>query len=213
MTHQEIDLVEFLVKARAAPVDADNFRQARGRGQGVEYLADILRAGLFVSQGHRSDTVVSLVLEKSRDYSRILRFSGKDLGSLPGLHEPQLLAVIAEALAAGAGLAKNARVTGPRGVEVLAVSFEHYVKEKCAQAQSDAIDSYLLDPAGEDIRQVAISPEAIILLTDHTPMPKKTRHALAKLGVRKLSVGPVALHAAQCITLVHNELDRRSAKR
>ena len=66
----------------------------------------------------------------------------------------------------------------------------------------------MLDAKGVDIRDPLISDNAVFLLTDHTPMPKKTFNSLARQGVMKLSLGPVMLHASQCISVIHNELDR-----
>ena len=37
---------------------------------------------------------------------------------------------------------------------------------------------------------------------------KKTDKFLLRLGAEPISVGPKMLFASQCITLVHNELDR-----
>ena len=73
----------------------------------MEYLADIVRHGIFVSQGHREDTKVTLVLEKSQFYSRVVQLDGAILGSLPDLHERALLEVISDALRAAASLEKN----------------------------------------------------------------------------------------------------------
>ena len=77
-------MVEFIVRARAAPVRPDSFRAAIGQSQGVEYLADIIKAGLLVSQGHRPDVAIHLVLEKSLDFSRVVTLKGADLGSFGG---------------------------------------------------------------------------------------------------------------------------------
>ncbi|MGV0033836.1 MAG: hypothetical protein ACNYPE_02355 [Candidatus Azotimanducaceae bacterium WSBS_2022_MAG_OTU7] len=67
-------MIEFIVRARAAPVAADRFLEAIGTGAGVEYLADIVRHAIFVSQGHREDTKITLVLEKSQFFSRVVGF-------------------------------------------------------------------------------------------------------------------------------------------
>ena len=64
-------MIEFIVRARSAPVEADRFLASIGTGVGVEYLADIVRHAMFISQGHRSDACLSLVLEKSADFSRV----------------------------------------------------------------------------------------------------------------------------------------------
>ena len=67
----------------------------------------------------------------------------------------------------------------------------------------------LLDPKGDDIRTVDIPVDAVFLLTDHIPMPKKNFKAMVLQGVKKISLGPVMLHASQCISIIQNELDRR----
>jgi tRNA (pseudouridine54-N1)-methyltransferase len=194
-------LVEFIVRARAAPTDADQFLAAIGAGQGIEYLAAILTNGLFVSKGHRRDASVSLVLEKSADFSRVLTFSGEDLGSLENLHERALLGVIADALRVARDLTKEATAVDARGIGIRLVSFERLVKEK---AMNQAV--FLLDQNGEDVRTADIPANAVFVMTDHTPMPKNTYSSMARQGV-----GPIVLHASQCITLVHDELDRRQA--
>ena len=197
-------MTEFIVRARAAPVDPAAFRASFGKGEGVEYLADILRAALFISQGHREDVTVHLVLEKSRDYSRVVTFSGNQLGSLADLHERALLSAIAQALEAGRSLGKDESASDSRGVMVQATSFEHLVRTAAKQKPV-----YVLDPGGIDIRDLEVGPEAVFVMTDHTPMPRNTFKSMVRQGVEKVSLGPVVLHASQGIAIVLNELDRR----
>ncbi len=198
-------MAEFIVRAHAAPVDPERFRAAIGSGAGVEYLAAILSSALFVSQDHRSEAHITLVLENSHDFSRCLTFTGDSLGSLPGQHESDLLEVIIDALESGKGLGKEETCIDSRGITVSATSFEHLVKEKMSSAPV-----YLADPKGEDLREVDLSGEAVFLLTDHVPLPKKIAKSLEVRGAIKVSVGPRMLHASQCITLIQNELDRRA---
>lgn len=195
---------EFIVKARAAPVDPARFRRAAGQGARVEYLAHCLINGLLVSKSHRDDTRVTLVLEDSDDYSRAIEFDGSILGSLPGTSEEGWLDVCAQALAAGGRLKKEESVPLSNGVSVRAISFEHLVKEKLADTSV-----YRLDRKGEDIRSIDIGADSVILLNDHVPVPRKTVKSLDRQGVVPIHLGPRVLHASQCITLVHNELDRR----
>ena len=197
-------MAEFIVRARAAPVNPGSFRQAIGKDVGVEYLADIIKAGLLVSQGHRRDVVLHLVLEKSQDYSRVVTVDGDQLGSLPDMQESSLLEMIAEALEAGRLLAKDSSIVSDCGITVLASSFEKLVKEKAA------VDgAWLLATDGEDIRYAPVSDDSVFVMTDHTPMPKKTFKSMARQGVKPLSLGPTMLHASQCVAVVLNELDRR----
>ncbi|MDA0788165.1 MAG: tRNA (pseudouridine(54)-N(1))-methyltransferase TrmY [Proteobacteria bacterium] len=193
---------EFVVRARSAPVEPGRFLRSVGNGPHVEYLAQIMVSALLVSKGHRADTRVSLVMEGSRDYSRMVTIDGGPLGSLPGWHESALLGVLAEALTAARGLAKASRVEPMSGISVSTLSFEAAVRDSTAPV-------YLLDRKGTDIRAVELPEDARFVLTDHIPMPKKTISYLHRLGASSISLGPTVLHAAQCITLIHNELDRQ----
>ena len=197
-------MVEFIVRSRAAPVYPDAFRAAIGQGQGVEYLADIIKAGLLVSQGHRADTTIHLVLEKSSDFSRVVTLKGGELGSFTGLQESNLLDAIADALARAVKLGKDQSVVDKRGLMVGTTSFEHLVKLKV-----ETQETFVLSPDGADVRTLNFPEDAVFILTDHIPMPKKTFKSMARQGVSSISVGPIMLHAAQCITVLLNELDRR----
>ena len=205
VTNCEIsDLIEFLVRARAAPVNPSHFKGLIGKGCGLEYLADIVRNALFVSKGHRENVAVSLVLERSKDFSRVIRFSGASLGSFKDLHETAILNKIFEALCAAERLKKNEELKENEGAFVSAQSFEAYFSSKI-QTQTP----YLLDKKGQDIRLVAFEPEPLFLLTDHTPMPRNSKKSLLKSGISTVSVGPTILHSSQCIAVVLNELDRK----
>jgi len=206
VTNCEISgLIEFLVRARAAPVNPSHFKGLIGKGYGLEYLADIVRNALFVSKGHRENVAVSLVLERSKDFSRVIRFSGASLGSFKDLHETAILMRIFDALCAAEKLKKNEELKENEGVFVSAQSFEAYFSSKI-QTQTP----YLLDKKGQDIRLVTFEPEPLFLLTDHTPMPRNSKKSLLKSGISAVSVGPTILHSSQCIAVVLNELDRKS---
>jgi len=194
---------EFIVRARKVPVDADRFLASVGSVAHVEYLAHIIINALFISKGHREDTSLTLVLEDSADFSRALTMQGNSLGSLSGMNEGALLNTCATALRAGKSLQKEASVICDDGIIVKAISFEHLVKEKALQQEV-----YILDRKGDDIRETGVFGSPVFLLTDHIPMPKKTFNSLTRQGVMKLSLGPTMLHASQCISVIHNELDR-----
>lgn len=200
---------EFLVRARKAPTDPDRFLKLVGREPFVEHLAQIFLHGLFVSQGHRSDTVLHLAMEGARDFPKLISIDGSRLGSLAGLHETALLGVLADALSEGARLGKEETKDLANGIRIAAISFEHFLKQKVGkQKAGQDIPMFLLDPKGQDIQSHPIPAASLFVLTDHIPMPKKSFNTLDRLGVRRLSLGPTTLHASQCITLIHNQLDR-----
>lgn len=195
---------EFIVRAHAAPTNPGQFLAATGQGAHVEYLAQIVINTLFVSKGHRADVTLTLVLENSQDYSRTLFLAGEHLGDVGGQTESAVLAVIAEALATGAGLTKGASRVSPRGITVSALSFEHLVKQRLSEGKVVC----LLDRKGKDIRAAELGEDVVVLLTDHVPMPKNLAKSLQRQGALPVSLGPIMLHASQCIVLVQNELDR-----
>ena len=196
-------MAEFIVRARGAPAGAAAFRAAIGKGRGLEWLAPMVVNALFVSQGHRRDSALTLALERAGGAARAVTLDGESLGSLPDLHERALLHALADALAAGQGLAKEASLTDQRGIRVQAIGFERLLQDRLGR-----LPVYLLSPKGGDIRQLRLSRDAVFVLSDQTAMPSKAVNALLRKGAQPVSLGPRVLHAAQCMTLVHNELDR-----
>ena len=195
---------EFVIRARKAPTRADDFLAAVGKDGRVEYLAQIFNNTLFVSKGHREDTILTFVLEDSMDYSRAITVRGDQLGSLAGTTESDILNLLASTLRLAEGLAKEAMLETPEGIIVQAISFEHLVKHRLETQQV-----YLLDKKGVDVRQQEFEENAVFLLTDHIPMPRKTFKSLKRQGVANISLGPIMLHASQCVVLIQNELDRQ----
>lgn len=196
-------MIEFVVRARKAPTDASKFLGEAGREAHVEYLTQILVNTLFVSKGHREDVCLTYVFEGSADFSRAISFRGDTIGMIGDQTEKGLLQLFARCLAAGAGLAKDAATTTDQGILISAISFERLVKR-----YQETRPVYVLDKKGSDVRQVELLDNAVFLLTDHIPMPPKAAKSLIRRGVTPLSLGPVMLHASQCVVLIQNEYDR-----
>jgi tRNA (pseudouridine54-N1)-methyltransferase len=193
---------KFLIRARNTPVDAAAFGKGIGGDVHVEYLVQVVQQALLISKGHRADTIITLVLEHSADYSRAINIDGRCLGSLAGWHETALVTLLADILSAGSGLAKEESLVYGEGLTVSATSFERLLPE--------APRLFILDRKGSDIREVADLDDALFVMTDHIPMPKNTLKHLSRLGAKTLSLGPTMLHTSQCISVIHNELDRRA---
>ncbi|MFT5210050.1 MAG: tRNA (pseudouridine54-N1)-methyltransferase [Flavobacterium sp.] len=198
-------MAEYIIRARKAPTDAARFLGAPGSEAHVEYLAQIVVNSLFVSKGHRSDTTVTLVLEDAKDYSKAISLEGDTLGSLHQLTEAGILSQIAECLRLSTNLNKEECIVLENGIKIQAISFEHLVKSRL-----ESRSVYLLDKKAVDIRAVSLAEDAVFLLTDHIPMPRKTFKSLNRQGVQNISLGPVMLHASQCVVLIQNEYDRNT---
>ena len=193
---------EFLIRARKAPVDPDRFLRNVGENSHVEYLAQVMQHALLVSQGHRADTRLTLVLENSADFSRAITIDGANLGSLAGWDEGALVDFIASVLGRGRSLGKGQEASYIDGVTISATSFEYLIRNHERVLA-------VLDPKGNDIRAEPALDDVVFVMTDHIPMPRNTLKYMRRLGARPVSLGPVMLHASQCISVIHNELDRR----
>lgn len=67
---------------------------------------------------------------------------------------------------------------------------------------------YILDPRGEDIREINIEKNPVFVIGDHLGLPSKEVKRLKSMG-KLVSVGKKKYFASQTISIVNNELDRR----
>lgn len=195
----------FVLRARAAPTDAQKLLAAIGQDAHPEILAHTLMNAIFVAQSHRADVVVYLVLESTQDFSRTIRFEANAMHAIGGFDERALLGKVAAALDASRGMGKEETRPVESGVTVRTVAFERLVQELAADHQL-----FVMDPKGTPIREQAFDGKPCFLLTDHIPMPKNTFHTLDRLGARKIALGRKMLFASQCVVLIHHALDEGS---
>jgi tRNA (pseudouridine54-N1)-methyltransferase len=194
----------FVVRARAAPVDSQQFLAGIGESAHTEILAHTLMNTIFVAQSHRDDVVVYLVLESTLDFSRTICFRASELAHIGGFHEQNLTNKIAKALTASKGMTKEQLREVEPGISVRTVSFEKLVQELAEDYQL-----YMLEKKGTPVRDIEFAANPCFLLTDHIPMPKKSFNSLKRLGTQHINLGPKMLFASQCVVLIHNELDMR----
>jgi len=169
----------------------------------LDSLLSALRACLLVSHGVRRDTVLYLVLLGDPERPRCVRITGSAARYLRP-DERSLAVTVQKALRAPAQRGQFGEVRP--GIATLDGGLEQVLPE----LQGSQL--FLLEPGAPDIRDSDLSaPDATFLLGDHVGLPDALRSAWLALGARALSVGPVALHTADAITLVANELDRRAA--
>ena len=194
----------FVLRARAAPTDAQKLLAGVGQEAHTEILAHTLMNAIFVAQSHRADVVVYLVLESTQDYSRTIRFEAAAMHNIGGFDERSLLAKVAAALDASRGMGKEESRPVESGVTVRTISFEKLVQQLATDHQL-----FVMDRKGTPMRDQAFEGKPCFLLTDHIPMPKNTFHTLERLGAKKITLGSKMLFASQCVVLIHHALDER----
>ena len=196
---------DFILRARKGPSTPDfSSDDLPGAGH-LEIVCHCIANALFYSLQLRDDVRIHIALDGPAAPPKIVRIESDGLGSLDGFDERALVSVLSRALADGRGLDLDEEVQSRPGVFIAKRSFESLVRQ-----QSESGDVYLLQKRGADVREVAFSERSTFVFSDHLSMPKKADRFLLRLGARALSVGPKMLFASQCITLVHNELDRQN---
>src|SRR3989344_681296 len=66
---------------------------------------------------------------------------------------------------------------------------------------------YILDPKGEDIRDIEIEENPIFLVGDHEGLPKMQKELKRyKSQIKKVSIGPRTYFASQTLIVINNEL-------
>jgi len=64
---------------------------------------------------------------------------------------------------------------------------------------------------GDDVAKATLPPGALYVLGDHLGFTPDEDERLSARTVARVSLGPVSLQADQCLTVLHNHLDRRRA--
>lgn len=196
----------FVLRSRKGSVSAGKLEAQVGSGAHSEVIAHTIANAFYISNAMRDDVEVYVVLDSSPDFPRTLRLSSAEGLSFPGFHEAAILGVLSDALSKGSKVAKDESVSLMPGIEMLGFGFDRLV-----QRLLETRKVYLLEPRAVDIRSADISADAVFVLSDHIPMPPKSLKGLERKGAEYVSLGPKMLFASQCVTLVHDELDRRGA--
>lgn len=167
----------------------------------LDVLLRCMRAALLVSHGLRRDTQVYLVLTTGgpraiRIDGRVASYLRPDERTMAG----RLRAMLGTA-AEGTGFEaeRQGMAVADGGLDVV-------------MADLGAGTTYVLDEGGTDIRDLPLDLESpIFYVGDHLGFDEGVRCRVLAAGARRVSVGPLSLHADDAIALVQNELDRRVA--
>lgn len=190
----------------------------------LDVLVRCLRAAMLPSHGLRRGVVVYLVLLGGPLAPRIVRVDGAGVQFLRP-DERSLAVRVKKVLAsraddpAPADAARDGATPADRRVSVppwVTVRPGFAVTRGGFERVIDDVDGatpYILDEGAPDIRDergLGVT-HGLFVLGDHIGLPDDVRARLESLGARRISIGPVSVHADDVVTLVTNELDRRDA--
>jgi tRNA (pseudouridine54-N1)-methyltransferase len=191
----------FVVVGHTAAIAPDfTLNDLPGSAGRMDILCRCVTGAFCLSHGIRPDVNVYLVLQ-----DRVtVRFEGARLKRL-NPDERSTGALIQRALEALQGAHGTGERQSTPGVFVSWCGLQSVLDELSAQG----CEPLVLHEHGRDIRSSKLESSVAFVMSDHRDF---TSHEEAQLErFEKVSLGPRVLHADHCVTIVHNELDRRWA--
>ena|SRR5271157_676176 len=188
-------MTSFAILGHCARTDGSfSLNDLPGSGGRMDVLCRCVNASFFLSHDLRRDVDCYLVLMGAPSGPKTVKFSGSSVRSLSP-----------DERSAGALIKKVIDI--PCGSEFREAADGVFIRKGGLERLMRDRQFAVLDETGEDIRTVRDLPAAF-LLSDHLNFTEE-ENALVR-DCPKYSVGPKCLHADHTITVVHNELDRRS---
>jgi tRNA (pseudouridine54-N1)-methyltransferase len=189
---------QFIVVGHKAATSGDfSLDDMPGSAGRIDILARCVTAAFVTSFDIRRDTQVRLVLLGEPDPPKIIRFEGSELKYL-NPDERSAGALIRKALQVKLGTEQR---RSTKGVYVERAGLAEALRH------CDESALFYLHEHGKDVRDVDLhANNAAFILGDHLGLFEEEEEQLSQ--AQRIRVGPIKLHTDQCITLVHNELDR-----
>jgi len=185
----------FLILGHKAPIEPDfTLNDLPGGAGRLDVLCRAIGASFFLSHGIRRDVETILLLRNTVQ----IRIVGKTVKHL-NPDERSTAALIKRALEAlGSG-----EVESTSGIYVTRRSLAEALDRLYPLGASPIV----LHERGEPIDGFSFPDDPAFILSDHVDFTDEEEDELAALP--RVSLGGRALHASQCITIVHYTLDRR----
>jgi tRNA (pseudouridine54-N1)-methyltransferase len=187
----------FLVVGSQAATAPFNLNGLPSAGR-MDVLCRCVGQALCISHGVRRDTRLYLLLLGPPNPPKALYIRGDRVRYL-GPDERNIAGLIRRALDDDAD--DSWRMSTP-GVFVARRDLAGLLDEL-------SIPVMYLHEAGVDIRDADVPGDCLWALGDHGGLPPICRDVVESRAEKTVALSPLSLQADQCITLVHNELDRR----
>jgi tRNA (pseudouridine54-N1)-methyltransferase len=193
---------EFILFTHKAVTSDFRLNDLPGAGR-MDLVCRCISNALFISEAIRKDTIIHIVLNGPPSPPKTISFFGETVRNLYP-DERTIASHIKIALRKSFGLKANEEMESTPGVKISKKSFESLLKEKVGKTQL-----IYLNPKGKDIRDFEFKKDVAIIIGDHKGIPKKVEIFMERIGCEKVSLGKIEYLASACISIIHNELDRR----
>lgn len=175
---------------------------AGGTGR-LDVLLRCINSTFFLSHDIRRDAEITLILQGAPNPPKSIRMVGTELKYL-NPDERSTAALVRNAL-----IQKVA--AEERSSPGIYISNRKYADVLTNIPKGSQI--VYLKEDGQDVREFDFADDVTFVLGDDQDLTREEEEALLAYDPKVISLGPRSYHADHCISIVNNELDRRSAKR
>ena len=205
---------EFILKANKAITSGDiNLKDLPGSCGRLDLVCRCVSSAFFLSYDIRRDTIFYSVHYGEPNPPVALKFVGSQLKRLSP-DERSIAIFIKKALSKEHD--NRWRESTP-GIYHAKKDFKEIVLEKVEEGKN----VYLLHLKGKPIEEVINTDTYdkiknrgfVFILGDHIGLTEEDEKFLNDLGIERVSLSPLELHANQCIDIVHNVLDKLEYRR
>ncbi len=201
-THGNMDSTFIVIGHRAKTTADFEFNDIAGSGGSLDVLARCIGTTFCLSNGLRKESRAYLVLLGGKDAPKTIKICGNEIQGLNS-DERSIAGLMRAALKKEAVKGKWTKST--TGVYISRAGFEDILRE----LSEEGVTFVHLRESGVDIRGFEFPPHPCFILGDNADLTEEEEGVLNAHPFLKVSVGPISYHASQCITIVHNEMDRR----
>ena len=175
---------------------------AGGTGR-LDVLLRCINSAFFLSHDIRRDAEITLILQGAPNPPKSIRLVGSELKYL-NPDERSTAALVRNALIQKVAVEE-------RSSPGIYISNRKYRDVLTNIPEGEQI-VYLRED-GQDVRDFDFKDDVTFVLGDDQDLTPEEEEALLAYGPQVISLGPRSYHADHCITIVNNELDRRTPQR
>lgn len=195
---------EFILYSGKGRTSPDfSLKDMTGSGGRMDLNARCVISALWLSQDIRRDSRIIISLNGPPDPPLAISFSGGELKRVSP-DERNIGIWLRKTLGERGLLKEDEWLETSDGIKMARKSFRELLEEQRGR------NLYMLREDGEDIRKAEMGKDPVFLLGDHIGLPEEVAETALESGAKKIGLGRKSYFSSQSITLVHNELDRRS---
>ncbi|MBP2029538.1 tRNA (pseudouridine54-N1)-methyltransferase [Methanohalophilus levihalophilus] len=197
----------FLIIGHKAVTSGDySLNDMPGSAGRMDILCRCVSSAFFLSHDLRRDVQIHLLLLGEPHPGRYVRFEGEHVRYLSP-DERSAGALIKKALQKDVSSFESRSTPGVNTrTATLKELLDEFLEKGC--------ELVYLREDGDDLRSTAdFAEDTVFILGDHVGVTEEEEKLILDAGARLLSIGPLSLHANHCITIIHNELDRRGGEK